>query len=72
MFPGQETIDQVENVFVFDWETYNDRVLAVAHAAGLHDVNGPQDSWDRDLTLDERVTQNTVLSFLMVPLEILS
>ena len=34
-FPKHETIDQLENVFVFDLETHNDQEFAVAYAAGL-------------------------------------
>ena len=32
-FPKHETIDQLENVFVFDLETYNDQEFAEAYAA---------------------------------------
>ena len=52
-FPKQETIDQLENVFVFDLETHNDQEFAEAYAAGLYDVNRLHDKWDRDLTSDE-------------------
>ena len=34
-FPKHETIDQLENVFVFDLETHDDREFAEAYAAGL-------------------------------------
>ena len=50
-------IDQLENVFVFDLETYNDQEFAEAYAAGLYDVNRLRDKWDRDLTSDELVTE---------------
>ena len=52
-FPKHETIDQLENVFVFDLETHNDQEFAEAYAAGLYDVNRLHDKWDRDLTSDE-------------------
>ena len=52
-FPKHETIDQLENVFVFDLETHNDQEFAEAYAAGLYDVNRLKDKWDRDLTSDE-------------------
>ena len=54
-FPKHETIDQLENVFVFDIETHNDQEFAEAYAAGLYDVNRLHDKWDRDLTPDELV-----------------
>ena len=34
-FPKHEMIDQLENVFVFDLETYNDQEFAEAYAAGF-------------------------------------
>ena len=52
-FPKHETIDQLENVFVFDLETHNDQEFAETYAAGLYDVNRLRDKWDRDLTPDE-------------------
>ena len=33
-FPKHKIIDQLENVFVFDLETYNDQDFAEAYAAG--------------------------------------
>ena len=57
IFPKHETIDQLENAFVFDLETYNDQELAEANAAGLYDVNRLRDSWDRDLTVQEIVIE---------------
>ena len=51
-FPKHETIDQLENVFVFDLETDNDQEFAEAYAAGLYDVNRLRDRWKRDLTPD--------------------
>ena len=42
-FPKHETIDQLENVFVFDLQTQNDQEFAEAHAAGLYDVNRLRD-----------------------------
>ena len=38
-FPKHETIDQLENVFVFDLETHNNQEFAESYAAGLYDVN---------------------------------
>ena len=55
--PKHETLDQLENVFVFDLETYNDQKLAEAHAARLYDVYRLRDQWNRDLTLDEILTE---------------
>ena len=52
-FPKHETIDQLENVFVFDLETHNDQEFAEAYAAGLYDVNRLRDRWHRDLTSNE-------------------
>ena len=56
-FPKHETIDQIENVFVFESETYNVQEFAEAYAAGLYDVNRLQDRWKSDWTPDEVVTQ---------------
>ena len=56
-FPKHETIDQLENVFVFDLETHNDQEFAEAYAAGLYDVNRLRDKWDRDLTSNELVIE---------------
>ena len=56
-FPKHETIDQLENVFVFDSETHKDQEFAEAYAAGLYDVNLLKDKWDRDLTSDELVVE---------------
>ena len=55
--PKHETIDQLENVFVFDLETHSDQEFADAYAAGLYDVNRLRDNWDRDLTPDELVIE---------------
>ena len=52
-FPKHETIDQLENVFVFDLETQNDNEFAETYGAGLYDVNRLRDKWDRDLTNNE-------------------
>ena len=54
-FPKHETIDQLENVFVFDLETLNDPEFAEVYAAGLYDVNRLRDRWHRDLTSNELV-----------------
>ena len=56
-FPKHETIDQLENVFVFDLETHNDQEFAEAFAAGLYDVNRLRDRWDRDPTVQEVETE---------------
>ena len=56
-FPKHETIDQLENVFVFDLETHNDQEFAEAYAAGLYDVNRLHDHWHRDLTSDELIIE---------------
>ena len=56
-FPKHETIDQLENVFVFDLETHNDQEFAEAYAAGLYDVNRLRNKRDRDLTPDELKSQ---------------
>ena len=56
-FPKHETIDQLENVFVFDLETHNDQEFAEAYAAGLYDVNRLRDRWHRDLTTDELIIE---------------
>ena len=42
-FPKHETIDQLENVFVFDLETYNDQKFAEAFASGFYNVNRLRD-----------------------------
>ena len=55
--PNHETIDELENEFVLDLETYNDLEFAEAYAAGLNDVNCLQDKWDRDLTDQEIETE---------------
>ena len=44
-FPKHEKIEQLEYVFVFDLETYNDQKFAEAYAAGLYDVNRLRDRW---------------------------
>ena len=62
-FPKHETIDQLENVFVFDLETHNDEEFAEAYAAGLYDVNRLRDKWDRDLTGDELVLEKQNVTF---------
>ena len=56
-FPKHETIDQLENVFVFDLETYNDEEFAEAYAAGLYVVNRLRDRWYRNLRDGERETE---------------
>ena len=56
-FPKHEKTDQLENVFVFDLETYNDQEFAEASAAGLFDFNRLRDRWDRDVTVQETETE---------------
>ena len=56
-FPKHETIDQLENVFVFDLETHNDSEFAETYAAGLYDVNRLHDRWHRDLSENELVIE---------------
>ena len=56
-FPKNETINQLENVFVFDLETQNDQEFAEAYAAGLYNVNRLKDKWDEDLTPDELIIE---------------
>ena len=53
----QETIDQLENVFVFNLETHNDQGFAAAYAAGLYEVTRLRDWWDRDITVQEIETK---------------
>ena len=56
-FLKHETIDQLENVIVFDLETHNDQEFAEADAAGLYDVNRLPDRWNRDLTPNELIIE---------------
>ena len=56
-FPKYEPINQLENVFVFDLETHNDKEFAEAYAAGLYDVNRLKDCWHRDLNSNELVIE---------------
>ena len=55
--PKHETIGNVENVFVFDLETYNDQEFAEAYAVALYEVNRLRDKWDRDPIPDEMVRE---------------
>ena len=52
-FPKHETIDQLENLFIFDLENCIDQEFAEACSAGLYDVNRLRGKWDRDITSDE-------------------
>ena len=61
-FSKYETIDQLEIVFRFDLESYNVQEFAEAYSAGLYDVNRLRDSWDRDLTPDETLTENDIVT----------
>ena len=42
-FSKHDKIDQVEIVFPFDFESYNDKEFGEAYAAGLYDVNRLRD-----------------------------
>ena len=44
-------------MFLIDLETHNDQEFAEAYAAGLYDVNSLRDRWNRDLTLNEILTE---------------
>ena len=52
-FPKDEKIDQLENVFVFDLETYNNQEFAELYAAGVYDVNRLRDRWKKGLPHNE-------------------
>ena len=56
-FTKHETIDQLENVFVFDLETHNDNEFAETYAAGLYNVNRLRECWNRDLSSHELVIE---------------
>ena len=58
-----EPIDHLENVLVFDLETYNNQKLAEAYAAGFCDVNRLCDRWEKDLTPDEIVIERKCYLF---------
>ena len=58
--PRQVKINQLENVIVFDLETYNDQKIAERYEVGLCDVNRLRVRWDGDLTTDEIVTEKDV------------
>ena len=66
-FPKHETIDQLENVFVFDLETNSDQDFAETRPAGLYDVNRLRGSWDRDITLQEIVTEKNNVTVFEAP-----
>ena len=53
-FPKHETIDQLENAFIFDLKTHNDPEYAESYAIGLYDETCLRDKWDRDLTVQEK------------------
>ena len=52
-FAKHETMDQLEYVFVFNLEIYNDQKFAEAYAVGSYDVDRLRDKWVRDLTPEE-------------------
>ena len=56
-FPKHETIDQLENVFVFESQAFNVEIFAESYAAVLFDLSRLQDRWDRDIAPDELVTE---------------
>ena len=56
-FHKHEPTNELENVFVFDLETYNDQEFAEAYAVGLYDVNGLKDCWYRDLISNELIIE---------------
>ena len=62
-FPKHEILDQLENVFVFNSETYNDQAFAEAYAAGLYGVNRLRDRWDREKNSEEIQTQRKYVVF---------
>ena len=55
--PKHETIDQLEILFVFGLETYNDLDFAEAYAAGFYDVNRLRDKMDSYLSVQETETE---------------
>ena len=50
-------MDQSENVFLFDFETYNAQEIAEAYPSSLYDVNRLGDRWNRVLTPEEIQTE---------------
>ena len=71
-FPQDKTRDQLDNVFVFDLETHKNQESAEAYAAGLYDATRLRDSWDREVTSDEKVIEKKLLLFSMDLIETLS
>ena len=65
-------MDQLENVLVFDLETYNDQEFAEAYGAGLYVVNRLRDKSHTDLTSDELETERENITVLMDLMETLS
>ena len=61
--PKHETMDQLENVFVFDLETHSDQEIAEVYAAELYDVNRLRDWWNRDSTPYEIVIEKKFTVF---------
>ena len=64
-FPEDETIDQLENVFITDLEIYNNQDFAEVYAAGLFDVTRLRGRWDRELLDQETETEREKFLFLM-------
>ena len=65
-FPKHETIDQLENVFLFDLETHNDQEFAEAYTAGIYNVHRIRDKWDRISTVEEKETERKCFNKGMV------
>ena len=65
-FSKHETIDQLENVFVFDLETCNDQDFAEAYAAVIYDVKRSRDKWDRNITTEEIQTERKYIIVLKI------
>ena len=61
-FPKHATIDQLENVFVFDLETHNDQEFAEAYGVGLYDVNRLRECWHRDLNSNELIIERKLVT----------
>ena len=53
-FPDQGVVDQLENVFVFDIETYNQNENAETYEASFYEENCLREMWKRELTPDEK------------------
>ena len=56
-YPKNETINQLENVFVLVFETYGDQKIAEEYVARLNNVNRSRDNWLGSLTPERIETQ---------------